>query len=67
MFDVVDPVLTEWMNARDNIAEELERRAGMTMFPVGGTDRALDALRRLEAAERSARTELARLLVTLSG
>ncbi len=65
LFDAVEPVLTEWMGARDNIAEELERRAGADWCPPGGVDRALDALRRLETAEKSARTELARLLVEL--
>jgi hypothetical protein len=65
LFDAIEPVLDAWMLARDNICEELERRSGMTMFPIGGTDRALEALRRLEAAEKSARDELARLLLRL--
>jgi hypothetical protein len=65
LFDAVEPVLDAWMLARDNICEELERRSGITMFPIGGTDRALEALRRLEAAEKSAREELARLLLRL--
>jgi hypothetical protein len=62
LFDAVEPVLTEWMGARDNLCEELERRAGADWCPPGGVDRALEALARLEAAEGSARTELARLL-----
>ena len=65
LVDAVEPVLTEWMGARDNLCEELERRAGADWCPPGGVDRALEALRRLEAAEKSARTELARLLVEL--
>ena len=65
LFDAVEPVLNAWMLARDTICEELERRSGTTMFPIGGTDRALEALRRLEAAEKSARDESARLLLQL--
>ena len=65
LFDAVEPVLDAWMLARDNVVEELERRAGQTMFPPGGLDRALEALSRLARAELAARTELARLLVEL--
>ena len=65
LFDVVEPVLDAWMLARDNLVEEMERRAGADWCPPGGVDRALEALARLDAAEKSARTELARLLVEL--
>jgi hypothetical protein len=65
LLDAVEPVLTEWMGARDNLCEELERRAGADWCPPGCVDRALEALSRLARAELAARTELARLLVGL--
>ena len=43
LLDAVEPVLTEWMGARDNLCEELERRVGADWCPPGGVDRALEA------------------------
>jgi hypothetical protein len=64
LFDAVDRVSECWLDARDSLVEELERREGMPLPP--GVDRCLDALRRLEQAERQARGEFVRVLSSLS-
>jgi hypothetical protein len=66
LYDAIQPVLEVWMDIRDNLVEELERREGMTLFPPGGCQRAEAALCRLDAAEKEAHGAVNDLLVSLS-